>query len=618
VRAGLPFLAPSVRQRSRGQSVLVALGLMGCLVLLIAVLVGLAYAGPRGELAPGTRIAGVDVGGLTRAEAIARLERRFGKVQNEPIAFRAAGTTFSFAADQLGVEPDWRAAVAAAARAEDGFGPVRGFRRLHARFFGAEVLPPVAVSNGALEFALDRIGRIVDVTPTNAALVRRGLEIETIPEGMGRRLDRQSAARLVVSELGSLERSQEAVELPVVTVPPTVTAVMLAPAAEHARVAFSAPVILRSAHRSVRLRPLQIARLLSLPRAGASRLAIAGRAADDYFRNLARAVALPPRNAGFAAAGEQINVIPSRRGAELDVPATAHVLLRTATSPTGRTGRLVMRKVDPKRNTAAVLAMGIDQRMSTYKTYDAGTTDRITNLRLGVQALDGTLVPPGGTFSLNATIGKRTEARGFRPAPVIVGTQYSEEVGGGTSQVATTTFNAAWEAGLEITERNPHSLYISRYPLGRDATVYWPSLDLTFLNDTAHWVLVKGYAESDGIRVSIYGGERRRVVSSPGTMRVTGPVPVKRVKDPGLPKGEKIVEQEGEPPRATSVTRTVYGADGGLLRTETWNTSYKAEDRIIRVGTKSNKTKAKGSSKSPKVSVPSPAESRTTPKTSPP
>ena len=101
--------------------------------------------------------------------------------------------------------------------------------------------------------------------------------------------------------------------------------------------------------------------------------------------------------------------------------------------------------------------------------------------------------------------------RGFRPAPVIIGNEYAEEVGGGTSQVATTAFNAAWEAGLDISERHPHSLYISRYELRRDATVYWPSLDLKFVNDTDTWVLVKGFAEGDGISIAIYGGESRRV-----------------------------------------------------------------------------------------------------------
>ena len=121
---------------------------------------------------------------------------------------------------------------------------------------------------------------------------------------------------------------------------------------------------------------------------------------------------------------------------------------------------------------------------------------------------------------------------------MIIGNEYAEEVGGGTSQVATTVFNAAWEAGLRITERHPHSLYISRYQLGRDATVYWPSLDLKFVNDTKAWVLVKGFAESDGISVAVYGGESRRIESSATPLVVTGKVPVERVDDPTLAQGQ--------------------------------------------------------------------------------
>jgi vancomycin resistance protein YoaR len=203
-----------------------------------------------------------------------------------------------------------------------------------------------------------------------------------------------------------------------------------------------------------------------------------------------------------------------------------------------------------------------------------------------VTLLDGTLVEPGGTFSLNDAIGERTAERGFRSAPVIIGTRYEEEIGGGTSQVATTVFNSAWEAGVEITERNPHSLYISRYPTGRDATVYWPSLDLTFQNDTKSWILVKGFVEADGISVALYGGENRRVESSEGKLTITGIVPVKHVKDATMPKGEELVEQEGSAPSRTSVTRTIYAADGTLIDEEVWTTSYRGETRIVRIGTK--------------------------------
>jgi vancomycin resistance protein YoaR len=305
--------------------------------------------------------------------------------------------------------------------------------------------------------------------------------------------------------------------------------------------------------------------------------------------------------------GDSVSVIPSRIGTELDRPRTARALLQAATSRTSRVARVAIAKAVPERTTNEALAMGIDTRLGGYKTYNAGTWDRITNLRLGVTLLDGTLVPPGGTFSLNQAIGERTKERGFRPAPVIIGTKYEEEVGGGTSQVATTVFNAAWEAGLRITERNPHSLYISRYPLGRDATVYWPSLDLKFVNDTKNWVLVKGFVESDGISVAIYGGETRRVVSSEGEMTITGTPPVRRVKDKTLPMGKTLVEEPGSSPSRTTVTRTIYAPDGPLIRNETWNTSYKGETRIIRVGTKQPKPP-------PKKKQPSDTEPPATPR----
>ena len=165
---------------------------------------------------------------------------------------------------------------------------------------------------------------------------------------------------------------------------------------------------------------------------------------------------------------------------------------------------------------------------------------------------------------------------------MIIGNEFAEEVGGGTSQVATTAFNAAWEAGLRITERNPHSLYISRYQLGRDATVYWPSLDLKFVNDTRDWVLVKGFAESDGISIAIYGGESRRVESSAGTLEVTGKAPVERVEDPKLAKGKTVVEEEGSAPtpdfrdaeRVRAPTASTSGARPGRRRTRARRGSF--------------------------------------------
>jgi vancomycin resistance protein YoaR len=586
VRADSPIYASRRRPRRRSRSTPLVLAFVACSALAVLALLGLVFAGSSRELADGTKIAGVDVGGLTKRQAVAALEARFDAVAADRVTFVASDEEYSLAANQLGIEPDWAGAVDIARANADGFGPIRGFKRLRARIFGAEVLPRLSVSGGALEYALDRVAADVDREPKSAALVRRGLQVSVVRGQTGVGLDRDAAADAIVRSLGTLNRPAGAVRLPVAVVPPPVTTGMLATSAQRARVALSAPVTLKGANKSFRLSPRQLASLIDLPDGGATALAVAGPAADAYFRSLSDRVGRPAKDASFYALGDRVSIVPARDGLELNVPASARALLRAATRPTNRVAQLKVVRSAPELSTKAALAMGIDTRMAGYRTYYSGTTDRITNLKLGVRALDNTLVPPGGTFSLNDAIGERTVERGFRPAPVIIGNEYAEEVGGGTSQVATTVFNAAWEAGLQITERHPHSLYISRYQLGRDATVYWPSLDLKFENDTKNWVLVKGYTESDAIHVVIYGGERRRVESTATPLVFTGAAPREYVKDPKLPKGERVIEQEGSRPSRTTATREIYGADGELIDTETWTTSYKGETRIIAIGAK--------------------------------
>ena len=588
VQVESPLHPPRDRSRRRLNylSARATIAVAACAGLLVAIIVGYAFAGSRSELAAGTHVAGVDVSGLTKREAVAKLDALYEQRSDDPVEFTTGTSTFTLAANQLAVQPDWTGAVAAAGRAGDGFGPLRGLWRLRARVFGAEVLPRVAVSNAALDYALDRIASDVDQRPRSAALIRRGLRIQVVPERAGTRLDREASAEEIVRTLGQIEKTADVTALPIRVTPPTVDAEMLAGPAERARVALSRPVVIKAAGRSFRVPRWRIAELLRLPRNGSLELGIGGAAATAYFRRLSDNVGRPARDASFAVYGEAVQVVPSRDGLELNVPHAARAILRAATRPTNRVARLSVVRAAPDRSTAEALAMGIDRRMSSYKTYYSGSSDRITNLQLGVHALDGTLVPPGGTFSLNQAIGERTAERGFRTAPVIIGNEYAEEVGGGTSQVATTVFNAAWEAGLRITERHPHSLYISRYELGRDATVYWPSLDLKFVNDTSKWVLVKGFAEGDGISVAVYGSETRRIESSATPLVVTGPVPVDRIEDPKLAKGKQVVDAEGSAPSRTTATRTIYSADGVLIREETWTTSYEGEHRIVRIGTK--------------------------------
>jgi vancomycin resistance protein YoaR len=176
---------------------------------------------------------------------------------------------------------------------------------------------------------------------------------------------------------------------------------------------------------------------------------------------------------------------------------------------------------------------------------------------------------------------------------VIINGELKNGIGGGVCQVSTTTFNAAFFAGLPITERTNHALFISHYPQGRDATVDYPGVDLKFRNDTKEWLWLRTFVGTGSLTVSLYGTpQNRKVEYETGPLVVTGAMPIKRIKDPTLKKGEQEVEVEGAPRRSTSVTRKVYDPDGKLLYDTTWRSNYDSETEVVRVGTKKRKPKA--------------------------
>jgi vancomycin resistance protein YoaR len=152
--------------------------------------------------------------------------------------------------------------------------------------------------------------------------------------------------------------------------------------------------------------------------------------------------------------------------------------------------------------------------------------------------------------------------------------------------VATTVFNAAWEAGIKIAERHAHALYISRYPDGRDATVNYPDVDLKLVNTTPRAIVLKTSYDESGILVRVLGGgPRRRVESVAGELKEVGPPHTEKEPDPTLYVGDRVVEFAGQPSREIRVERIVYQG-GDVLYHETWYTHYRDEAKIVRVGTK--------------------------------
>jgi vancomycin resistance protein YoaR len=557
-----------------------------------SVVLGLVFAGSPTKIASGVRIDGIDVGGMEATDARRLLERRSSAIARRTVVFTAAGKRFPIRPDALGVEPDWKAAIDAAQRQGDGFGPFRGFKRLDVTFFGADVTPRIGVLNGSLQYELGQIADRVNRPPREAALVLRGSRVVVVPARPGTVLDRAAAADTLVHALASLERSAGPVALPLRTRQPRVRAATLARAAAQARVALSAPVKLVLGETRWVVRPHRLAQLLQLPGEGRTNVTIAGTAADDWLRRLGARVEKPPRDAGFRVDGSHVRVVPARPGLQLDALASTDAILKAALHRRLRVARLVVVEAPAKVSTKQAQAMGIHGLVSSYTTEYGGIPNRIHNVQLVAHLVDDKLIAPDATFSFNGTTGERNAAKGFLEAPVIVNGEVTTGLGGGVCQVSTTVFNAAFEAGLKITERTNHALYISHYPQGRDATVNYPDTDLKFVNDTGNWLLLRTFVGSSSLTVNLYGTPTgRKVESTTAPLTSHGVPPVKKTIDPTLKPGEKVVDYDGVPAMSTSVSRKVYDASGKLLYDDTWYSSYRADPKLVRIGPAPEKKK---------------------------
>ena len=590
VEAGARTVRRDRRARTSGRSRLVRIWAKVALVFLVALGIlaltgGIVFAGSADHVAAGVTVSGLKVGGLTQAEAQAKLESAAERYASVPVTFTAAERRFKITPASLDVEADWGAAAGEAVDRGDPPLPFRGIRRVWLRLTGAEIEPTAAVFEAALNDRVRRIAETVDRPAREAALTMNGMEPEIVPGQAGRTLDRDAAAAAMVSALAGFDRTAQ--PLPVAIDAPEVTSKTLAPVARQLRVVLSAPVSLTFNGASFTFTPEQLARMLVLPENGATRLKVKPEAASRRLDNIARGLARPPRNADFAVRGSgKVRVVPARPGRELNVAATASALLTAASRTTNRTAAIVVAEFQPRLTTGDAQALNVERELASYTTLYAGTADRINNLQLAIEILDGARIAPGETWSFNEFVGPRTEERGFRSAPVIMDGEYAEGVGGGVSQVATTVFNAAWEAGIKIAERHAHALYISRYPDGRDATVNYPDVDLKLLNDTPRWIVLKASYDESGIIVRLLGGgPKRRVESIAGELKVTGPPETEREPDPTLYVGDRIVEFAGEPSREIRVERVVYQG-GDVLYRESWYTHYQDEAKIVRTGTK--------------------------------
>jgi vancomycin resistance protein YoaR len=185
-----------------------------------------------------------------------------------------------------------------------------------------------------------------------------------------------------------------------------------------------------------------------------------------------------------------------------------------------RTVAVALREVEPKRTSDDLRKLAIVEQVGTFTTKHAANQPRVTNIHRIADLVDGTIIGPGGRFSVNDKVGERTTERGFVVDHSIQDGVFVDAVGGGISQFATTLFNAAFFAGLELPTYQSHSIYISRYPYGREATLSWPKPDLVVANPSPYGVLIDTSYTSTSVTITLYStrwatGEQTAQSASP-------------------------------------------------------------------------------------------------------
>jgi vancomycin resistance protein YoaR len=573
----------------------VPLAIAGVVVLVILSMVidGAVYAN---KIHAGVTIAGRSVSGLNREEAAAALTKAVDEAQGRSVTLVSDKKTWNLSPDSIGLSIDVGAAVSAA------LGTTRGgnvfadqIQKLSLYFEHRDIPLTAAVDQAKLDAVISEVAKTLDQPAVNAAVSIRALRATQIPAQDGITVDQKALGEQLIAAMSSLESAQ--LSVPTVVDKPELDAESGEAALAQVKTMISGPLTLTSADQKWTFTPAQLAQWIDFKTEvvdGVSTL-VPYMSADKMattFERLSKQMPTTPVDARFEGDDTKAWVVPGIPGRVLKLEETAEAINAAVLKTKGRTAELVATLTEPEFTTAEAEAMGIKDLLSVRETNFVGTRNRQNNVRVATAAINGEgkrYLAPGEELSFLKIVGDRTPEQGYKEAPGIQQSgELVGELGGGICQVATTLFNAAFFAGLKVTERRNHTIYISHYPEGRDAAVTTDGdvrVDLRFVNDTDHYIWIKG--ESDGITTtfSIYGTSDGRTVTfrnSGKMIRSRMPNTWTRV-DPTLPPGKVIIVSPGQPIIEVRVTRWVKWPDG-TVKEDVFNSKYPIRPRIIRVG----------------------------------
>ncbi|MFI6942419.1 VanW family protein [Streptomyces sp. NPDC050418] len=544
----------------------------------VVVLGGLYLAGLASEgsgIPDGTTVQGVDLGGLSAAEAQERLERERGKDWSGPQAVRIGDETAKVDPAEAGLSVDAAATVAQAGETDRN--PVS----VIAGLFGSDertIDPVVRVDEAKAKEAIGALAKEHDREERNGAVAFKAGKPEVTEPRTGIALDQKGT----LSALRSGYPAQSAVELPAKETRPKVNAAEVRRAVdEFAEPAMSGPVTLTVGDSELKLAPAVIGRHLDLKadEQGALKPELDGEGLledPDVSRPLQQTIGAPV-DAKLRLEGDQVVVTqdgtPGRKIDAKSLQAAVFPLLTEKGA--ARTGKVAAQEVQPALTAAGIKDMGIKEKVSTYTVEFPTAAYRTINIGRAAELINGTVVKDGEEWSFNRTVGERTKENGFTDGTMILDGRYYSAPGGGVSTVATTMFNAMFFAGVKPVEYGAHSFYIERYPEGREATVAWGTLDLRWQNDSGHAIYIQASATDHDVTITFLGTKKYDEVKSVKGPRTNVTEP-KKVEG----KGDKCEPQTPYEGFDVEVDRILVKG-GEEVGRKTFRTHYTPRDEVV-------------------------------------
>jgi len=555
-------------------------------------------AASQEEVPRNVSVAGVELGGLGREDALLAVEAHEAMLVESPAYFVVNATRYELEPASVGLDVDTAAIVsrALAQRQEEGlFG---GFMAWLDGFTTPITLElPVTVDTEAVTDLLDfwEIDAIPNPAYEGDIQIAGGNVIAQYPEA-GEALDKERASALVYNTLRVVERQDT--ELPVTTSYPELTEEDIDAAVEEVQRLIDGPVTLRSEATGflITFEPDQIEQAVVID--------IRQRPAqvDVSIDDEVIAAILAPHHGEFEIrpvsaaytidlATNKVTIIAGRSGTKLDLPGVV-ASLHNAALGSGFGEFPVLEGDEPAFTTEEAEAFFADiELVSQFSTRYTAGQDRTHNIQLMADLVDGAMVLPGQTWSINEHVGERTEKKGFVAAPAIIGgivqcCDHPANIGGGVSQFGTTLYNAVFFGCYEDVEHTPHSLYFTRYPEGREATLGFPKPDVIFRNNTDTPVIIKAHYSSKEITVKFFGSNGGKECTSETSERMDlrehEEVLVRDEPEEDqrpLRPGESRVVQSGKDGFTVFVTRIIKMPDGTEIREEPFFWRYSTVDK---------------------------------------